>query len=187
MATSVAPLEDFTPSADGDSDLIPRDLAFLGEEFLTWLSFRLDSQGGHFALAKSGDVDVWIDDRVLLTERGVENAAETSVKGGDPARAPETQAALAGGKMFARARVGVRKQDKEWSLTLDNQLVTRGLKLPALMTDEADEKLFERVALLEELNLVFDELFEEFCDVRFGELWEKSVLPAMRKWAHGQE
>jgi hypothetical protein len=178
------------PVAEGPTEDVAtvRDMSFLGEEFLTWLAFRLDTQGGHFALKDAGDVDVWIDERILLKERGIENGSETSIKGGDPARAPETYAALGNGKALTRARMGIRRgQDREWMFTLDNQLLMRSLKLPTLMNDEEDEKLFERLALLEEIAFIFDELFGEFCEARFGDLWERSVLPAMRRWVRGEE
>lgn len=180
-ATAIEPAS--SPSTTPLDDLGPiQDYSFLGEEFLTWVAFRTDTEGSALVLPRSGEVDVWIDDRLMLTERGVENPAETSVKGGDPARAPETRAALVGGKMLGQARLGIRKMDREWSCSIDQDLLMRGLKLPVLLTDEEDEKLFERLALLEEAAFVLDELFELFCIDRFSDAWDKTVVPAMRDW-----
>ena len=170
------------PAEEGVSLASTRDLSFVGEEFISWLAFRVDTSGSRFELPEVGEIFAWIDDRILLRERGVENPAETSLRGGDPMRAKETLAALQGGKIFATAKLGIRKGDREWSFGVDSQLSVKGLKLPALMVDEEDEKFFERVALLEEFTFILDALFRDFCEIRFVPKWDQSVAPRLREW-----
>lgn len=161
---------------------LPPDVEDPGREFLTWLYWRTDKEGGKFELPKSGEVTVWVDDKMLFKD-ATEKPASTALSGGDPARAPEARAALAGGKKLSRVKLGLKRGEREWSFSLDGETLDLGaMKLPALLTDEEDEKLFERLALLEEAAFVVDELFGEYAQTRLSENWEKKDQAWIQRW-----
>lgn len=163
-------------------EALPPDVEDPGREFLTWLYWRTDKEGGKFNLEKSGEVTVWVDDKMLFKD-ATEKPASCALSGGDPARAPEARAALAGGKRLSRVKLGLRRGEREWSFTLDGEtLDLAALKLPALLTDQEDEKLYERLALLEEAAFVVDELFGEYARTRLSDAWEKKDLAWITRW-----
>lgn len=161
---------------------LPPDVEDPGREFLTWLYWMTDKQGGKFQLEKSGEVQVWVDDKMLFKD-ATEKPASTALSGGDPARAPESRASLAGGKRLSKVKLGLKRGEREWSFTLDGEtLDLSALKLPALLTDQEDEKLFERLALLEEAAFVVDELFGLYATTRLDDSWEKKDAAWIQRW-----
>ncbi len=50
-----------------------------------------------------------------------------------------------------------------------------GLKIPALMTKNDDEKIFERQALIEEADSLIRGLYESFLAVRLSDGWEQEA------------
>jgi len=169
-------------AAAGES--LPPDIEDPGREFLTWLYWMTDKQGGKFALEKSGEVLVWVDDKMFFKD-ATEKPASTALSGGDPARAPEARAALAGGKRLSKVKLGLKRGEREWSFTLDGEtLDLAAMKLPALLTDQEDEKLFERLALLEEAAFVVDELFGLYAKTRLSDSWEKKDQAWIQRWVN---
>jgi len=170
-------------SENTQRDSLQREITFLGEEFLTWIAFSQDTRGSSFHFGRTNmDVDIWIDDYLILRERDVESPSATTLKGGDPLHSSEMYSSLGSNKMIACASIGVRKGDREWRFKLDSDLQIRSLQLPTVLVEEEDDKIFERMALMEEVCHVLDELLEEFSTVRFGPLWNKSVVPAIGNW-----
>lgn len=179
---------------------LPPDLEDPGREFLTWLYWRTDQEGGRFELRKSGEVIVWVDDKMLFKDpadgpaqpgasaraegrASGAKAASCSLAGGDPARAPEARAALAGGKRLSKVKLGLKRGEREWAFTIDGEtLDLAALKLPALLTGQEDEKLYERLALLEEAAFVIDELFGEYAKARLSDHWEKKDRAWIHRW-----
>lgn len=161
---------------------MPPDLDDPGREFATWLYWRTDNEGGKFKLEKSGEIMLWVEDRMIFKD-AAEKPASTTLTGGDPARAPEARASLAGGKKLSKVKLGLRRGEREWSLTLDGEtLDILSLKIPALLTDEEDEVLFERLALLEEASFVIDELFGEYANKRLSDEWEREDGAWIARW-----
>lgn len=171
------------PSKNIEKDSLARDLNFLGEEFLTWVAFSQDTTGSSFHFGRTSiDADIWIDDYLILRERGTENPSAATLRGGDPLHSSEMYSSLGSNKMIGVATIGVRKGDREWRFKLGSDLQISSLQLPTVLVEEEDEKVFERMALMEELCHVIDALLEEFSTVRFGPLWKKNVVPAIGNW-----
>ena len=171
-------------------ETMPPDLEDPGREFLQWLYWRTDQEGGKFKLPKSGEVHLWVEDRMFFKEPGQEDPqpgtprpASTTLAGGDPARAPEARASLAGGKRLSKVKLGLKRGEREWSFVLDGEtLDVTALKIPALFTEEEDEKLFERLALLEEASFVVEELFGDYAAARLSDDWERKDQAWQQRW-----
>jgi hypothetical protein len=162
-------------------------LSHLTPEFLTWLWFATERDLGTFPLPEGGRFDVWVDDR--LSFRTAEDDKPRAVLTGEnPSGSLEARAALAGGKLVRDLRLGIRREDREYSLILrGGTLDLQGAKLPGMFKGHEDEALFDRMFLLEELRWLVRLMFQLFADERTGPAWETEILPRMQRWVAGEE
>jgi hypothetical protein len=156
--------------------------AHLGSEFLLWLWFTSERQQARFDLPKPvGGVDVWVDDR-LAFRLPADQKVTAVLTGENPAAAPEARAALSGGKVLQDLRVGVKRDDREFSVTLRGAaLDVAALKLPAVLSENPAEAVSERMFLVEELQLVLVGLFRSFAEARASDAWPGTVR-AIQQW-----
>ena len=165
-------------------DLITRinRVAFVGPEFLTWLWYQTESVSETFQLEGVEEpVDVWFDDRLVVGSTTV-NAQENHFKGGHPPTSLEARSALRLGKLATEARLRLVQGSREWSLVLKAaDMSFSGIKIPAVLSKDEDERFYERMYLLEELDLIMTALFGQFLKLRVGEDWE-SLLGKIREW-----
>lgn len=166
---------------------------FLGREFLTWLLFRVEEDGGRLQV---GDdvVELALGDRVVMQEEGEKQARLTLFDEGD--MRPELGAGLRGGKLIDRARIAVTRGERRWELSLDGGLLTYdSLRCPKLGERDAnlsddpralfENDLFLRLADVEEVVGFLDRLFASFCQLRASPRWAEETLPALRTWVAG--
>ncbi len=164
-------------------DLIDHPAArFLGREFLIWLWWRSERDFGSVELGDLGSVDFWIDDRIVFRTAG-DNPQTSDLKGGAPATTAEARTALLAGKTIDAARVGLRVKEREYTLEVRSEgLEIAGLKVPSEVKDGVDEKLYERMFLLEEATGILDTMFDRFAVDRLGDQWDSHLLPEIRDW-----
>lgn len=159
--------------------------AFLGKEFLLWLWWRSESGYGNLELPHYGSVDLWIDDRIQFRTGG-DDPQTSDLKGGAPATSAEAKMALVSGKTVETASVGMRVKDREFYFSLRSDPVElAGLKVPGEVNDGVDERIFERMFLLEEATGIVDTLFFLFCEERLSADWNPKTLPSIRSWIAG--
>ncbi|MEQ1564902.1 MAG: hypothetical protein ABMA64_04635 [Myxococcota bacterium] len=156
-------------------------------EFYAWLWWSSERQGSAFDLgAPVGPVDVWIDERLAF--RNADDSKVSAVMTGEnPSASLESRAALAGGKVLHEIRLGIRREDREFFVTLKGPAMhLTGLKLPAVVTDGGDEVVFERVHLYDEACFVLAALLRQYAVVRTGPAWQDEVLPGLHAWILGR-
>jgi hypothetical protein len=121
----------------GEATPVP---AHLGGEFYLWLWFVSERDSAEFELDKPiGAVQVWVDDR-LAFRRPEDTKATAVMTGENPAASLEARAALAGGKVLQELRLGVRRDDREFTATLKGPGVMIGqLKVPQVLSDAPEE------------------------------------------------
>ena len=157
---------------------------FMGKEWLTWLWYRSDRQEGLFRPDGVGEpFELWFDDKLVL-DASIENVKEVnSIRGESPTETAEAKAALSMGKKVAEAKLRVVLDQREWIVGIKGEeLALSGIKPPALLSREEDEKLLERLELVEELELVLDRLYAEFVRLRLDEERWRAEVAAMRQW-----
>ncbi|MHC5065518.1 MAG: hypothetical protein ACYTG5_16260, partial [Planctomycetota bacterium] len=64
------------------------DFGFLGEEFLTWLWYRMENEGGEFNLPGGRVIALSMDDYLCFAPRD-DDDTEHSLRRGIPSRSPE--------------------------------------------------------------------------------------------------
>jgi len=161
-------------------DLITRK-QFVGNEFLMWLWFHSEEDDGRFAL-DDGSVELYFDDQLVL-EAHLAEAEQSRLKGGAPAYSPEAHKALQLGKRVRSAKLRIVKDEREWLFSINaDTFAMSGVKLPAVLSQEEDDQFYERMYLIEELEVVWMGLYGQFVRLRIdAEAWE-SELNAIRTW-----
>lgn len=157
------------------------DHAFLGREFLTWLLWRADVGEGTFG-DKGQEFAVSFGARARLGGL-TGNVTDAVFKGHAPAHGAEARAAIGAGRTVREAELRMTRGEREWRFTLlADTLDLRSVKLPALLTEEEDDRFLERIALLEELDDLVKAAFGAFVRERVRPAWQRSVMPALRDW-----
>ena len=158
-----------------------QDHAFLGREFLTWLLWRADRGEGAFT-DENGEFSVAFGGRVRLSGAG-SDVTDAVLKGRSPAHGVETRAGLGSGRTLREAELRLARGEREFRFTLVAEtLDLRSVKLPARLKDEGDDRLAERMTLLEELEKSIEVMYLDFVKERTRPVWDRTVVPALRTW-----
>lgn len=123
---------------------------FLGRDFLTWLWFRCEVEGGEFELPSAHGGSSQLQSTAVVVEDALalvsveEDGSVMTLRKGTPTARPEAANALAAGMTLKKARLIVARGPREWQVTVDGDtLDLSGLKTPQPDapegTDEADE------------------------------------------------
>ena len=163
-----------------------------GNEFLLWLWWVSEEANGYYnfkneqdseevSMDELGSIDIWVDERIAMR-----NPSETKITavitGQNPSQAPESKVALSNGKVIEELRLGMRTDDREFFFTLKGPTVALcGTKLPVVVTEGGDEVIFERLALLEELDGIIGLLFKDFAIARVSNEWA-ATSEAIATW-----
>lgn len=161
--------------------------AFLGPEFLTWLWYRTETSGEIFQVdGQAQPFEVWFDDRLVVGSTRV-NAQENFFKGGHPSSSLEARTALRLGKLATQARLRIIRDSLEWGFVFNaTELSTSGVKLPPVLAKETDEKLYERMYLVEQLDVMVKGLFGQFVKLRLSDDWNTKYLSDIQTWVGKQ-
>lgn len=166
--------------SEGATELLPPHIA---ADFYLWVWWRSEMQGGHFTLEDGTAVEVYLDDRLALRDTGEERPT-TLLTGDSPGTTPEARAAVLGGKVPKELRLLVRREDREYHVTLRGERIgISGAKLPTqVKTGEVAEILYDRMFVYEELHWLVSCLLRQYAAARVAPDWRANVVPAMREW-----
>jgi hypothetical protein len=159
---------------------------FLGAEFLTWLWFKIELFEGQLALSDGRAADGWMDTRLVLGSP--DNPRErVALRGQQPSASAEAASALRQGKVPMKAALRLSVGVQEYTFTFDAKtFAVSGVKLPAVLGEESDEPVYERLRLIEQLDQILGELYTEFLNLRVAAEWDRTLAPAMRAWVRGK-
>ncbi|MBA2663379.1 MAG: hypothetical protein H0U74_13915 [Bradymonadaceae bacterium] len=161
---------------------------FLGSEFLMWLWFKSECFDGLFELGEEKKkLEVVLDDAMTL-EAYLAETERNTFKGGAPAYSPEAKVALRQGKRLAKAKMRIIEEGREWVFNIKSEtLDLSSINIPAVLSREEDEKFFERMFLVEEIENIVAALYAEFLGIRLTSAWPDAMLPAMQAWIASDE
>lgn len=160
---------------------------FLGSEFMMWLWFKSECYDGLMEVEEHGELEVLFDDALVL-EAYLAETERNTFKGGAPAYSPEAKVALQQGKRVSRAKIRVIKDGREWLLTLKAEgMDFSSVKIPAVLSREEDEKFYERMYLVEELEDIINALYRTFIYTRLSPQWHEAMVPAMKIWIMAED
>jgi hypothetical protein len=159
---------------------------FLGNEFLLWVWYVLDSESDTLRLADKSEVAVMIA-RTLVLECPRGQTGRESISSDGPARLPEAHRAIQAGKLPRKAGLTLVRHDQQYELTLQAEsLAVSGAKLPAPEGETDRARLEERVTQLRHLLETLDLLYDAFGSHRFGSGWPRE-LAKIQKWLQRDE
>ena len=159
-------------------------LPHLSIEFFVWLWFASERDGGTMSLPDNiGVIDVWVENR--LSFRGLaEEKARAVVTGENASSSLEARAALAAGKVVKDIQLHLRREEREYSVTLRGVNLDISAKLPPHSGEGEDGLLYERMYLYEDLWFILEGLYHRFALERTHETWGRT-LGALRAWVAG--
>jgi hypothetical protein len=177
---------------------------FVGREFLLFLWFESEIFEATLQTRKHGSFGLWLERSLVLSE-GKES---TRIIAPLPGQGREAKEALLRGQLPETAGVRVAIHDDETSLVLKaDGLAFASLKLrtaldkaePNPLLDELMgkrpgprkaaeprddyEAFYERMALTQEFEELFETLYRDFLELRLSARWPEVVLPALRRWS----
>lgn len=158
---------------------------FLGREFLTWLWYRSELSEGLFK--RDGETfEVWFDAKLVLESLG-DIKEQSAIKSENPTETEEARASLQTGKQVREAQLRLIQGQKQWTFTIKAEdLAISGLKVPALLSREDEEQLYERFYLLEEALDLVEHLWRAFVTLRLDDDAWRAELEAVRAWVRGE-
>ncbi len=154
---------------------------FLGNEFLLWLWFVLETEGDTIKLADESEISIMLA-RSLVLECPRGQTGKESITSDAPTRLPEARRAVQSGKLPRKAGLTIVRHDQPYELTLHAEnLGVSAAKLPP--TDEEDDRarIEERITQIRHLVESLDLLYDAYGRRRLSADWTKETT-RMRKW-----
>jgi len=159
---------------------------FLGDEFLTWLWFIIETQSDEIRNLDQDPFLLEIGNRMALENRR-SNALETITIKGDDAGLEEGIMALKKGALITELNLVFRIAEQKWQFSIKGEsLNISGLKTPETARPETKEEVegfvLEKIYLYDKLIQFFDVLFKRFVHQRTSDRWDSEVIPRIRNW-----
>jgi hypothetical protein len=160
------------------------ELAFLGEEFLTWLWFVLENEGGDFEIGPRRTVGVAMDDFIVFAPRE-DDETEQTLRKGMPTRSREARAALRNGRRLRKARLVIAEGEATYGVVIDGPtLQLQSAKLP----DDGEEattpaeRNASRMQSFLALHEIVDGLYRRFLAERLQPDYAKTRATSQARW-----
>lgn len=169
---------DLAPSAFSPSPTVEPGDVLLGDDFLTWLWFQWESEGGIFRFEELSDkpFGMMIDGPLLFVHEA-EGAHEAVLRKGSPLASAEAGTALWCGKKLRRCKLVLSQAKLSWQGTIDAEAFSiRSLKMPKPEQVDPVGAFHERMLSLETFRKVLLRLYDRFLEERADkELWNRRV------------
>ena len=151
--------------------------SYLSGEFLTWLVFFADVDGGEFP-----GFTVRVGNKLSL--RSAQSmVSDVTIKGKNPSLSADLLYTMAGGLSVREVDLAIEAGDRRWSFALSSDgFDLKRVKLPELTAEVEEEHVEERAALLWELDEYVKSAFIRFLHLRVTGEWGRETVPAMRAW-----
>ena len=187
---------------------------FVGREFLLWLWFESEVFDATLHTREHGDFGLWLEGRLVLSlakestrivapNPGLGQEAKAALRRGQLPQSAglritikDTETSL----VLDAERLGItglklntvldQGEDEEPPSDLMQELAGKrpgraGGKKEQL-EDADDEVFYERMRLTSEVEGVLEALYRDFLMLRLTEVWDKQVVPALRRFARGE-
>ncbi len=159
---------------------------FVGNEFLLWLWYHLETEDDTLRLSDDSEVSAMIARTMTLEDPGGQTGKETITCDG-PSRLPEAKRAVQAGKLPRKLGLTLVRHDQQYEFALQAEtLAVSAAKLPPPAEESDRARLDERVTQIRALTETLDLLYDAFGQRRFGEGWPKE-LAKVQKWLHRDE
>ncbi len=160
---------------------------FLGNEFLTWLWFMIETDLSRLRKYDTDLVSLTVGNRLVL-ENTRYNAKETVTIKGDNASMEEGLLAITKGAVVTEIHLSYKTGAQTWEFSLKGEsLNISNLKLPETgpveTPDDLEGIVLEKVYLIEKVIGLVNNLFTHFIHLRVSNTWDNQTASRIRKWA----
>jgi hypothetical protein len=152
----------------------------IGMDFLTWLWFAWEKDGGAFKLANLQHA--YMLEGPLAFFREGAGAHEAVLRHGSPLNSDEARAALLCGKKLRRAKFILAEGKSPWAATLDADFAVRSLKLPKTEQTDPVGRFQERMLHIERFLNALLHLYDRFLKLRADKRAWRAELDSIRAW-----
>ena len=158
---------------------------FLGNSFLTWVWFLIDTEPHTFQACDPDCTGLEIGNRMVLENRWA-NGVETITIKGDSSGLEEAQLALSKGAAVTDLNLIYKSGDLKWHFSLKGESLSySGIKLPETGSIEQNEDregaVLEKIYLYEKPFSFIDQLYGRFFKLRVSDRWSQTATE-MKKW-----
>ncbi len=153
-----------------------------GQDFLTWLWYTMETDGGIFTIPEIGRIGVTLEGALSFVMEG-EGAHETILRNGCPLLSAEARTALLSGKKLKRASLLVVRENDNWRITVDaDTFLFRRITLPEREKIDPITSFQERMLSLLTLRNIFLHLYGRYLDARLDTAAWEAAIPSMHRW-----
>lgn len=161
---------------------------FLGDEFLTWLWFQIESDDGQQML-RSLDPDLLaleIGNRIVLENRRTGNLERISIRG-EEANLDEGRLALRKGALVVEMSLNFRAAEHQWQFSLKGEsLNVSNFKTPKTALPESSEDMegfvLEKIYLYQKILQFIENTYNYFIHQRVSPQWQSKITPSIKSW-----
>jgi hypothetical protein len=164
-----------------------RHYQFLGNEFLTWLWFMIETDQNQLRQYDPDLVSLNIGSRLVLENTRNNNKETVTIKG-DDANLEEGLVALKKGAVVTEMHLSYKAVGQHWLFSLKGEsLNISNLKLPETgpveTPDDIEGVVLEKIYLLEKVIGLVNHLFSHFVKLRVSDAWRNQTVSQIHKWA----
>ncbi|WDP90790.1 MAG: hypothetical protein HUN04_14230 [Desulfobacter sp.] len=164
--------------------------SFLGNEFLTWLWFLIETGQDITALSGSEEpVALEIGNSLVLENNLGDKSKEKITIKGDQAGLEEGTTALKKGAQVTDINLLCKIGEEEYKFSIKGESFNlTGLKTPSMDTstgeDEIEGMVIEKTYLLLKVTQVIDTLFLKYIEKRISDDFKSTEFKAISDWIH---
>ncbi len=159
---------------------------FLGDEFITWLWFLIETDQNAFREMDPDCTELEIGSRVVLENRQKKSLERISIRG-DDAGLEEGRLALKKGALLTEISLIFKTGEHQWQFSLKGEslnlsnLKTPGPALPP-SAEEMESFILDKSEQLNKITNFIELAFKAFMRVRVSNKWENKMVPNIKKW-----
>jgi hypothetical protein len=159
---------------------------FLGDEFLTWTWYLVETKQDVFRSADPDCTTLEIGNRVVLENRRAKSVERISIRG-DEAGLEEGKLALKKGALVTELSLVFKTGEHQWSFSIKGEsLNVSSLKTPGPSQPQSQEEmeifLIDRAGQLNKILLFVQNLYRLFIQARVANSWVSKEVPSISKW-----
>jgi len=159
---------------------------FLGDEFLTWTWYLVETRPDVFRSADPDCTTLEIGNRVVLENRRAKSVERISIRG-DEAGLEEGKLALKKGALVTELSLVFKTGEHQWSFSIKGEsLNVSSLKTPGPSQPQSQEEmeifLIDRAGQLNKILLFVQNLYKVFIQARVANSWASKEVPSISKW-----
>jgi hypothetical protein len=162
---------------------------FIGNEFLTWLWFTIDTNQPFFKSVDETITSLYLGNRIVL-ENNINDTSEIITIKGDDAGLEEGRLSLRKGAVVIEMNLSYKTENQEWRFTIKGESLSfSGVKVPETgpveTKDDIEGMVLEKAYLYERAIDLINRLFDIFLKLRSTVEWNQKTVPIIRKWITG--